>query len=405
MKSKESSLLTNQRGIVSIAVTVILMTIITLIVLGFATIARREQQQALDRQLSADAYYAAESGVNYFAEQLRNGSIGGDVDDCNTSRTTILADPAVRTLGDGVEYTCALISQSVDSVDFPLGKDESRVLRLTIPATETIGSVEIDWEDELGTRNFACNDNHYLPQGEFTANTPYNPSGILCGSPSGMGAFSNSTAIMRTTIIPTTATFTRNDLINRSPTYFLYPKVDPSSATTDDFGSKSASMAADQQGDFLDAYCSTAVPPSTKFCRARITNINTNLVATNTVYLRLRSIYRSSNVKVRVFNSSGAQMEINGAQAKIDVTAKASGVVKRIQAKIPLTQNYYLPEFGLQTAQSLCKRFSTWPATDGITYEPFDTTDLVRGHAGSPLDIDISDPAPNDNNTCNPTAP
>ena len=44
-----------QRGMASIIITMITMVIITLIVLGFATLSRREQRQSLDRQLSTQA--------------------------------------------------------------------------------------------------------------------------------------------------------------------------------------------------------------------------------------------------------------------------------------------------------------------------------------------------------------
>ncbi len=54
----------NESGLAAIAVTMIIMGIVTLIVVGFATLMRREQRQALDQQLSTQAFYAAESGVN-----------------------------------------------------------------------------------------------------------------------------------------------------------------------------------------------------------------------------------------------------------------------------------------------------------------------------------------------------
>ena len=40
------------------------MIVMSLIVLGFAQISRRNQRESLDRQLSTQAFYAAESGVN-----------------------------------------------------------------------------------------------------------------------------------------------------------------------------------------------------------------------------------------------------------------------------------------------------------------------------------------------------
>jgi hypothetical protein len=56
--------LRREGGFVSIIVCMIIMTILSLITIGFAQIMAREQRQALDRQLSSQAFYAAESGVN-----------------------------------------------------------------------------------------------------------------------------------------------------------------------------------------------------------------------------------------------------------------------------------------------------------------------------------------------------
>ena len=61
---KQQAIARNQDGLVSIIIVVILMIVISIIVLSFAKVVRNEQRQTLDRQLSTQAYYAAESGVN-----------------------------------------------------------------------------------------------------------------------------------------------------------------------------------------------------------------------------------------------------------------------------------------------------------------------------------------------------
>ena len=54
----------DESGMASIIVTLIMSVVITLIVLGFAQVSTREQSNALQNQLSTTAYYAAESGIN-----------------------------------------------------------------------------------------------------------------------------------------------------------------------------------------------------------------------------------------------------------------------------------------------------------------------------------------------------
>jgi Tfp pilus assembly protein PilX len=79
----------SQTGMVSIMVTMLLMLVITLIVLGFAQVSRREQIQTLDRQLSAQAFFAAESGVNdaisVIKQRLAQGLPISDKTACSTN--------------------------------------------------------------------------------------------------------------------------------------------------------------------------------------------------------------------------------------------------------------------------------------------------------------------------------
>ena len=61
---KASRLHKDQSGVVSIVISIIIMVILSLIAISFARIMRQEQQQAYERQLHTQAYYAAESAVN-----------------------------------------------------------------------------------------------------------------------------------------------------------------------------------------------------------------------------------------------------------------------------------------------------------------------------------------------------
>src|SRR3954464_6641054 len=63
MRAKNAKL-NSEAGMASFLIVMILMLVITLIVIGFAQVTRRNSREALDRQLSSQAFYAAESGVN-----------------------------------------------------------------------------------------------------------------------------------------------------------------------------------------------------------------------------------------------------------------------------------------------------------------------------------------------------
>lgn len=69
-KHNNNKIRSNQEGIVAIIVAVILTVLMSLIILAISQNANREQRQALDRQLSDQAFYNAESGVNDLANYL-----------------------------------------------------------------------------------------------------------------------------------------------------------------------------------------------------------------------------------------------------------------------------------------------------------------------------------------------
>src|SRR3569623_1752522 len=54
----------NQEGFASLIVGIIIVLVLSLLTVGFAILVRDEQRQTLDKQLSTQAFYAAESGVN-----------------------------------------------------------------------------------------------------------------------------------------------------------------------------------------------------------------------------------------------------------------------------------------------------------------------------------------------------
>src|SRR5487761_1517319 len=64
LKRTKSNIRQSQQGFASIVIAIVLVTVLALITTGFAQLSRREQQTALDKTLTNQAYYAAESGIN-----------------------------------------------------------------------------------------------------------------------------------------------------------------------------------------------------------------------------------------------------------------------------------------------------------------------------------------------------
>jgi Tfp pilus assembly protein PilX len=92
-----------EQGLVSIVVTMIFLIVLSLIVVGFAQVARREQRESLDRQLSSQAFYAAESGINIAKSAISdssgtyssNNAVLNDKGSCGPDGTPPLNNPGV----------------------------------------------------------------------------------------------------------------------------------------------------------------------------------------------------------------------------------------------------------------------------------------------------------------------
>ena len=309
---------TNQQGIVAIVVTIILMLVITLIVLSFAKISRREQRNALDRQLSTQAFYAAESGVNDARKVIDGWLSTGDplLNTDYTSNCTDFATTAGRPIpgvlgGSGAaSYTCLFVDPSPQEIVYTKS-DTQHVLPIKDKGGAPITSIEIYWDSDNGGSAFGgC---------PFATNPPTWPAG--CDAP-----------LLRVELA--------NPPFATSKSFFIYPSA--GGVGTISFGSLTGSKA---QGN-----CSG---PATDPNKCKIT-IN-GLVGAE-YYLRVKSIYGPTALTIKA--NSGAA-ELVGAQALIDSTGKATDVERRIQVRVKandLVGN--VPLYGLEGTDKVCKKFS-----------------------------------------------
>lgn len=308
----------NQQGIVAIVVTIILMIVITLIVLSFAKISRREQRNALDRQLSTQAFYAAESGVNLAAAELSTwedddpGFNENYMSSCTqfASDTSIILNSALTTANDA-SLTCLFVNAAPKQLIYAKS-DEQRILPLKNknPAL-ALNTLEIYWDNGAVTQDFSnC--------AAMTAN----PTLGTCTAP-----------VLRVELVDAAA-------LTISKVFFIYP----SASTTDtiSFGSTN--------GQNAQAPCSTAVAGYNR-CRVKIAG----LTSLSGYYLRVRGIYDSAAIQIE---AGGGNVELIGAQAIIDVTGKASDVLRRIQVRAPTTRlSSKAPLFIAEGTDKICKKF------------------------------------------------
>lgn len=358
--------LDNEQGMISIITTMVFMALLTLIVLGFASLAGREQRQALDQELNTQAFYAAESGVN---EAIHNNWTS---DRCPNPSPLVASDSSVTA-------TCTLVDPTPETLEYSEVSPDGSIVVPIKPSGSNLSQLTISWQDKNASKSFATECDHKLYNKTDWAT--YNTSGAA------------RTGLVRMMLIP--GSFVdRNDLIKRTHTVMLYPLAD---SITCGAGNHSGQYIVDltsgggieTKGEFVDGMCNTSHTP--RYCNV---NINFNgaqtIAAGQTYYLRLKAIYQPVAITITAKDSSGNRVSFQDAQTVIDSTGKTTDVLRRIQVHVPSKNNLFankiFPEFAVETTDTLCKRLSVIP---GVA----PTTEIAPG------DPVLSSP---DNSICQP---
>lgn len=346
----------SQSGFVSIIVALVVMILVSLIALGFAFLVRHNQIQNANRALSTQAFYAAESGVNdarqYIKSQVAGGNIPADITNCSALSKMPGNSAQIDPNNTEVRYTCVLLDAAPTTLEGQLDGSNSQILRVQSKSGSPLKSITISWQDSNGSTAFANNPQHGLPQ---TSYTPNNGNNLY-----------TSTGIVRATLIPVSYPLTRAALQNNPLTLFLYPNR---SQFPNNPGSITINGPTGSQGAFVDGGCNASAADRKPLdCSVVINNIDT-LASTDTFYVRLKGLYRSSRFVVSATDANGTARLING-QAVVDATGKDQDVVRRIQVRLPLQVTSQQPEFAVESGNSICKRYSVWGGGDpGILVE------------------------------------
>jgi len=203
----------DQSGIASIIIVILIILVLTLIALAMARNANREQRQALDRQLSAQANYAAESGVNdtveYIRTHLNDASFSKKKDKCdqNPSLSDLSGGSSEGRVGSdpGVKYTCVLYDlQPIDIVIDNVSGDNPVIVPIQNAGGSGVKSITITWSNPS--------------EGKDVSGCP----GVTGGSlPNSFGSNCN-VGILRAELINSTV-LKREEMIKSDFTAYLYP--------------------------------------------------------------------------------------------------------------------------------------------------------------------------------------
>lgn len=298
----------NQSGMASIMFAMFLVLGISLLAIGFATLVRNDQRQVLDKTLSNQAQYAAESAINKVQSAIKDGTLNAENLNCNGTVGSTTYTPSFTA---GITVTCLTWDLSLDSIKHnALG---STPWFTPFNASSDIKSIKITWQPGDG-----------------------NPNSAAMTEP-------QSTLKLNDTDMPTIrVVMAQTGAIDNAKTAYLSPTNQ--SGTLD--------LSSVDSGAIGNASCNT----TTRNCEI---TINTSGLLGQNNFLSISSLNDNSNVQVRAFssNNGSGDLAITGAQAKITANAKSQDVSKRLVAYVPLSKTTWLPGF-VASADALCKNYA-----------------------------------------------
>lgn len=313
---------TNQSGLVSIMVASVLMVVMALITLGFTRLVQNEQRQAIDNQLSRQAFYAAESGINIAAS---SPGFPAFQNDCNLSN---FGNGVITAEDPDIAVTCILINPTPDDLVFgndSITTNKSKVV--PIKTNPRPASITFQWKDY----------NNSNVENNCTTNTDFD-----------ITANWDKIAPLKLDIygIPE-VNFNREGLLNTQFGVIFYPcqGATPTSVT---YASASGDGAV---GRIIPVNCEN---PGEYPCQVTITGV---ILDQQEFYARFSAIYSEVNVRITAVDTVGDRLVFADAQAVVDSTGRANDVFQRLQARIPLYDNYNYPAGSIQTLNDVCKLY------------------------------------------------
>jgi Tfp pilus assembly protein PilX len=385
LKSKSNTEV-NESGFASIVIALILIIVLGLLTVGFAQLARNEQQQSLASQLANQAYDAAESGIHDAEAEVNNGSI--DLTNSNDGKTCVDTNllneqyptqtfKSTLNNGNGVSYPCVLVNLEPGGVREDLAPLTDQYLVFSTVqnnGTVSASSFTVYWGCDTTVSSASCSSDDGTT---FPADTS---GGLLKGNEWTAHKYQ---PLIQLSLTPLPAGgFNRSDLINNNYTAFLYP------TTTLDTGGYSFTSGTGNTNTTNDidggnnpivaSSCSTSYIAQYGYpCQTRLSGFTPE----SQFLVHVTDYYQASKVYIVPNNSDNQAIDTAGGQAIIDSTGQAHNVLKRIQVVTPIglnSTNISRPADALD-GQNICKRLQTQPYLTNA-----DTTGVTNTEACTP---------------------
>jgi Tfp pilus assembly protein PilX len=354
-----------ESGAASMIVVIFMSIILTIVTLGFIRIAINEQRTATDDDLSARAYYAAESGL----EDAKR-AIAKKLVDPTTVLNENTCDPPAgynavlsATTEFDTEYTCQLIDftpskvttefsspnqvkqfqlKPVDAADNPTTYD-SLTLRWHIDAVSPDGDGAVSGGGPVFIRPATATN---IPQ-NGSWNFPAMMKVTLISYPDGTPANRiNEPDIVAATVLvsPNTVSGANGFTANVFP------------------GGASVNSAVDKR-----VYGADCIDSNNNMSCTMVFDLSGIKTAGNRIVdVRISNLYEATTAELTM-SDGGTPVFFKDAQVVVDVTGRAGGVYRRVEAALDLTNPNLLPDFAIQSATNICKDFTFTDVTSGFS--------------------------------------
>ena len=318
-----------QWGFVSIIVAILLMVILALITIGFTRLMQREQRQALDRQLSRQALYAAESGINDALNEIAAGTNpdyqGSSKVDCDP---TTLSSGHVLDATNDVEYTCILFDKAPGSLEYDIDADRSKIVQLESSSGNNFTDMMVTWGNQVEADNNVASLND-------------------CGTAAALEFLPTRPAVvpvLKLDLSSVSLPYDRANLLQNTDYIYLVPCKNGAGPSTHSFNPT-------RRGNVVEVPCAAA---GTQPCQITINNL---APASSRFFARIRPVYDDAAVSIAA-NDAGGAVQFVGAQIGVDVTARAGDVIRRLRVNTPFGTSGAVPEFVVQAFSGFCKQLN-----------------------------------------------
>jgi len=318
----------NQKGAASLLFTLVMIIIISLLAIGFSVITTNDQKATLDKSVSLQAEYAAQSGINSVVEGIINHNSAVSQSSTSTCTPTGGVVPTFPNPSNA-KITCLKWSYSPKSLVYSSANSLSTIINpVNASGSPTnISEVDITWGPSNTTPL------SLYPSAFNTANLN--------------GVVSNYFPILKIV----TANFNMTQLT----TTYIVPVL----------GTSSTVELRSSDINIIKVGCGTSSPVAT--CTAKLSNLLWTANSTNSLCpstncgLLTTSSFDGSQLSVNIsgFDSTAGVLQFLNSQVQIDSTAQNGNTVKRLIAGYTIGgASAWSPTLTAATgSKALCKNF------------------------------------------------